>query len=58
MSLIDKQFTLLQIRNTILSAEGKEFQVFFENVMLLLDSDFQRITPNGNQGDGGNDGFN
>ncbi|MCD4691850.1 MAG: hypothetical protein K8R79_02955, partial [Calditrichales bacterium] len=57
MKPLDKNYLSLQFRNKINSKNGTEFQSFFENIMEKAFSDFQKIRPYGNQGDGGNDGY-
>ena len=57
MSIIDKNYLLLQFKDRIYSKNGTEFQSFFENIMQKAFPDFQKIKPYGNKGDGGNDGY-
>ncbi len=57
MNFLDKYYLLLQFSNKILKKSGTEFQSFFENIMVKAFSDFQKIRPYGNKGDGGNDGY-
>ncbi|MBL8090027.1 MAG: hypothetical protein KF758_04055 [Anaerolineales bacterium] len=54
---LDKHYLSLQFQNKIFSKDGTEFQSFFEDIMEKAFSDFQKIRPYGNQGDGGNDGY-
>ncbi|MHA2251503.1 MAG: tetratricopeptide repeat protein [Candidatus Kariarchaeaceae archaeon] len=53
----DRNYLQLQFRNKVYKYNGIEFQSFFENIMESAYSDFQKIRPCGNRGDGGNDGF-
>jgi len=57
MSVIDKNYLLLQFKVRISSKKGTEFQGFFEDIMEEAFPDFQKIRPYGNKGDGGNDGY-
>ena len=57
MKSLDHNYLLLQFKNKIFYKNGTEFQSFFEEVMEAAFSDFQKIRPYGNMGDGGNDGF-
>jgi hypothetical protein len=57
MQARDKNYLTLQFRNRIYSLEGNSFQTFFENIMEKTFPDFQKIRPNGRDGDGGNDGY-
>ncbi len=57
MKPLDTNYLLLQFRVKIYSKNGNEFQTFFENIMEKAFSDFQKIRPYGNRGDGGNDGY-
>lgn len=57
MKPLDKNYLFLQFRNKIYSKNGMEFQSFFENIMGKAFSDFKKIRPYGNMGDGGNDGY-
>lgn len=57
MNPIDKNYLFLQFKNKIYSKNGNNFQSFFESIMEKAYSDFQKIKPYGNQGDGGNDGY-
>jgi hypothetical protein len=57
MKPLDKHFLLLQFRLTIHSSNGTKYQSFFEGIMEKAYSDFQKIKPYGNKGDGGNDGY-
>ncbi|MTI67851.1 MAG: hypothetical protein FH753_14795 [Firmicutes bacterium] len=54
---VDNNYLLLQFRDRIYSKQGIEYQSFFENIMDKAFTDFQKIRPYGNQGDGGNDGY-
>lgn len=53
----DKNYLSLQFSIKIFKKSGTEFQSFFENIMERAFSDFQKIKPYGNKGDGGNDGY-
>lgn len=57
MNTLDKHYLLLQFSNAISKKSGTEFQGFFESIMEKAFSDFQKIKPYGNKGDGGNDGY-
>jgi hypothetical protein len=57
MKPLDKHYLSLQFKNQIHLKNGTEFQSFFENIMEKAFSDFQKIKPYGNKGDGGNDGY-
>lgn len=57
MKPLDKHYLSLQFKIRILSKNGSEFQSFFEDIMEKAFSDFQKVKPNGNKGDGGNDGY-
>lgn len=57
MELIDKNYLRLQFWNRVYKKTATEFQTFFEEIMQNAFSDFQKIKPYGNQGDGGNDGY-
>ena len=57
MSALDNNYTLLQFRNRVYTINGSEYQRFFESVLEVVYSDFQKIRPYGNEGDGGNDGY-
>ena len=57
MNSLDKNYLLLQFQNKVYLKNGTEFQSFFESVMEKAFSDFQKIRPYGNMGDGGNDGY-
>ena len=57
MKPLDTNYLSLQFKDRIYSKNGTEFQSFFENIMEKAFSDFQKIRPYGNQGDGGNDGY-
>lgn len=54
---IDTKFILLQFKEKIFLKNGSLFQDFFENLMLVADSRFIKIKPQGRNGDGGNDGY-
>jgi len=53
----DHHYLQLQFRNKVYKSNGAEFQNFFEDIMETAYSDFQKIRPYGNRGDGGNDGY-
>ncbi len=57
MKPFDKNYLSFQFKAKILLKSGTEFQTFFENIMGKAFSDFQKIRPYGNMGDGGNDGY-
>ena len=57
MNILDKHYLSLQFSNKLFKKSGTEFQTFFENIMEKAFSDFQKIKPSGNKGDGGNDGY-
>jgi len=57
MNTLDKHYLSLQFSNAIFKKSGTEFQGFFESIMEKAFSDFQKIRPYGNKGDGGNDGY-
>lgn len=57
MKPFDKKYLLVQFKNKILLKNGIEFQSFFGDIIEKAISDFQRIKPSGNKGDGGNDGY-
>lgn len=57
MKPLDKQYLSLQFKIKIYSKYGTEFQSFFEDIMEKAFPDFQIISPHGNLGDGGNDGY-
>jgi hypothetical protein len=57
MKPLDKNYLTLQFRDKIHSMNGTRFQIFFEDIMEKAFPNFQRIKPNGNEGDGGNDGY-
>jgi len=57
MEIIDKNYLMLQFRNKIYLKNGTEFQSFFESIMKKAFPDFQKIKPDGNKGDAGNDGY-
>lgn len=57
MKPVDKNYLLLQFQNQIYKKNSTEFQSFFESIMEMAFSDFQKIRPYGNVGDGGNDGY-
>ena len=57
MNSLDKNYLLLQFQNKVYLKNGTEFQSFFESVMEKAFSDFKKIRPYGNMGDGGNDGY-
>lgn len=53
----DKHYLQLQFKSKIYSIYGFEFQNFFEKILEKSYKDFQKIKPNGRDGDGGNDGY-
>ena len=53
----DKNYLSMQFWNRIYRINGIEFQSFFEDIMQKAYSDFHKIRPYGNRGDGGNDGY-
>lgn len=53
----DKNYLSLQFWIRIHEKTGTEFQIFFEDLMEKSFTDFQRVRPYGNKGDGGNDGY-
>ena len=57
MPTIDKNYLQLQFWIRVHEKTGTEFQSFFEGLMEKAFSDFQRVRPYGNKGDGGNDGY-
>ena len=57
MKPLDKNYLSLQFKLEIHTKNGTEFQSFFENIMEKAFSDYQKIRPYGNLGDGGNDGY-
>lgn len=57
MNTLDNHYLSLQFSNKIFKKSGAEFQSFFEDIMEKAFSDFQKIKPYGNKGDGGNDGY-
>ena len=57
MSTIDKNYLRLQFRYRACQKGATEYQSFFEDIMQKAFSDFQKIRPYGNKGDGGNDGY-
>ena len=57
MKTLDKNYLSLQFKIKVLLKDGTEFQSFFEEIMEKAYSDFQKIRPYGNKGDGGNDGY-
>jgi hypothetical protein len=57
MKTLDKHYLSLQFQIRIFSKDGTEFQSFFEDILEKAFSDFQKIRPYGNKGDGGNDGY-
>ena len=57
MNTLDKHYLSLQFSTAIFKKSGIEFQGFFESIMEKVFSDFQKIRPYGNKGDGGNDGY-
>jgi len=57
MKPLDKAYLSLQFKNAIHTKNGLEFQALFENIMEKVYSDFIRVRPYGDAGDGGNDGF-
>lgn len=54
---IDRNYLLLQFKDKIFTKNATEFQSFFESIMEKAFTDFQKIRPYGNEGDGGNDGY-
>jgi hypothetical protein len=57
-NFIDKQYILLQFQVKVHQKNGSEFQGFFEDIMQkAFSTDFKKIRPYGNLGDGGNDGY-
>lgn len=54
---IDNHYLNLQIKNKFYTINCYEFQSFFEDIMLLTNKEFQKVTPYGKFGDAGNDGF-
>ena len=57
MDTIDKNYLRLQFWNKVYQKNATEFQGFFEDIMQKAFSDFKKIRPYGNEGDGGNDGY-
>ncbi|MBS4069269.1 MAG: hypothetical protein KGZ62_11780, partial [Sulfurimonas sp.] len=57
MKTLDKHYLSLQFQIRIFSKDGTEFQSFFEDILEKAFSDFRKIRPYGNRGDGGNDGY-
>ena len=57
MKPIDHNYLKLQFWDKIFKKNATEFQSFFEDIMEKAFSDFEKIRPYGNQGDGGNDGY-
>jgi hypothetical protein len=57
MTNIGKHYRQLQFYKRLYEYNATEFQCFFENVMEILEPEFQKIWPYGNKGDGGNDGY-
>ncbi len=57
MKLVDKNYLSLQFWNRIYQKNAMEYQSFFEDIMQKAFTDFQKIRPYGNKGDGGNDGY-
>ncbi len=53
----DNQYLSLQFWVKIHEKNGTEFQSFFEDIMEKAFSNFQKVRPYGNKGDGGNDGY-
>lgn len=53
----EHHYLRLQFKLKIYKSNGTEFQSFFEEIMEASYSDFQKIRPYGNRGDGGNDGY-
>ncbi|MDD8025444.1 MAG: hypothetical protein PHI34_02940 [Acidobacteriota bacterium] len=57
MNNFDKNYLKLQFELRIHESNGSQFQIFFEGIMGAAFSDFQKVRPYGNKGDGGNDGY-
>lgn len=57
LTTLDKNYLRLQFWNKVYKKNATEFQRFFEDIMQNAFSDFQKIKPYGNKGDGGNDGY-
>lgn len=57
MDKIDKNYLRLQFWNKVYQKNATEFQIFFESIMQKAFSDFEKVRPYGNRGDGGNDGY-
>ncbi len=57
MKPLDRHYLSLQFKYQIFMKHGAEFQSFFEGIMEKVFTDFQKIKPLGNAGDGGNDGY-
>ena len=54
---IDKKYLSLQFWKKVHEKNGSDFQGLFSDVMQKVYSDFQKVRPYGNRGDGGNDGY-
>ncbi len=57
METTDKNYLRLQFWVKVHRKNATEFQSFFEDIMQKAFSDFKKIRPYGNEGDGGNDGY-
>lgn len=57
MDILDTNYLRLQFLYKVHKTSGTEFQSLFEEIMKKTFTDFQKIKPYGNEGDGGNDGY-
>ncbi|MDD3924647.1 MAG: tetratricopeptide repeat protein [Erysipelotrichaceae bacterium] len=56
-TIMDKKYLSIQFDLKVNQMDANAYQEFFANIMTKAISNFQRIRPYGNLGDGGNDGY-